>query len=206
MYIGNYIKDLPTLDAVAQALEEAARSSMTFDFFTFSGNGEPTLHPHFAELVDEVVRIRDAYRPEVRVALLSNSSGLLNKDVRESISKIDIPVFKLDAGSENKFKLINRPADVVNFTAVLDCLTALEDICIQTLFLRGTPSNVGEEDIISFFQQISRIQPKEVHIYSIDRPVPNRRISLVSPDELEEIARRGQKETGVKIKPFFLDK
>ena len=206
MNTSEYIEDLPTFDRVVQAVDEAVKSSLRFDFLTFSGNGEPTLHPRFAEIVAEVVRIRNQYRPEVKVALLSNSSGLLRKEVRESVPKIDIPFFKLDAGSENKFKLINRPAQGVKFAELLDCLDSLEDIYIQSLFIEGNPSNVGAGDIISYFQQISRIQPKEAHIYSIDRPVPYKEISLVSPKRLKEIAQRGQKETGVKIKYFFIDK
>jgi wyosine [tRNA(Phe)-imidazoG37] synthetase (radical SAM superfamily) len=204
MDISKFLGDLPAFDKVVAAVEQAVNSSVQFDFLTFSGNGEPTLYPRFAELVDEVVRIRNTYRPEVKVALLSNSSGLLYKQVRESVSRIDIPVFKLDAGTENKFKLINKPAMGVKFAELLDCLVSLEDIYIQTLFIQGTPSNVTEEDLASYFQQISRIQPKEAHIYSIDRPVPNESISLVSPDKLEEIARQGQQETGVRIKPFYL--
>jgi wyosine [tRNA(Phe)-imidazoG37] synthetase (radical SAM superfamily) len=203
--ISQCLKDLPTFDDVVKAVEEAARSSMQFNFLTFSGNGEPTLHPEFAPLVEEVVRIRDAYRPEVKIALLSNSSGLSHRQVRESISEIDIPVFKLDAGSEKIFRAINRPAEGVDFAEVLDSLSSLNDIYIQTLFIQGTPSNATEEEIARYFQQIRRIRPKEVHIYSIDRPVPNKSISLVSPEVLEGIARQGQRETGVRIRPFYVD-
>jgi len=205
MDITRYLRDLPTIDLVVNAVEKAAKSSMPFNFITFSGNGEPTLHPRFAALVEEVVRIRDAYRPEVKVALLSNSSGLLHKEVRESISKIDTPVFKLDAGSASKFREINRPAEGVTFAEVLDALFALENIYVQTVFIQGTPSNVTEGEITSYFRLISRIQPKEAHIYSIDRPVPLESISLVSPERLEEIARQGRRKTGVRIKPFYVN-
>ncbi len=205
MDISESFIDLPALDTVVKAVEQAANSSMQFDFLTFSGNGEPTLYPRFAELVDEVVRIRDTYRPEVKVALLSNSSGLLLKEVRESVSKIDTPVFKLDAGSENKFREINRPAKEVSFAEVLDHLASLDDIYIQTVFIQGKPTNEADEDIISYLRQINRIQPRESHIYSIDRPVPYKTISLVSPKRLKAIAQQGQKKTGVRIIPFYAD-
>ncbi|MEW6455383.1 MAG: radical SAM protein [Acidobacteriota bacterium] len=199
-----YIKDLPPLDKVVKAVGQAAKSSIKFDFLTFSGNGEPTLYPMFAELVDEVVRIRNRYRPKVKLALLSNSTGLAYKKVRESIPKIDLPVFKLDVGTEKKFKLINRPAKGVNLAELLDFISSLEDFFIQTVLIEGTPSNVTKEDLAAYFQQISQIRPKEVHIYSIDRPVPNTRLALVPPKRLEEIALQGQKETGVRIRAFYL--
>lgn len=197
------LSDLPSLDDVVRAVVQAARSALDFDYLTFSGNGEPTLHPQFAELVDAVVKIRDEYRPEVKIALLSNSTGLVCDSVRESLPKIDVPVFKLDVGTEEKFRLINRPARGVRFTSILELLSSLSGIYIQTVLIEGTPSNATAEDQQAYFQQIARIRPREVHIYSTDRPVPDARIALVSPQRLEEIARWGEKETGVRVRAFY---
>jgi wyosine [tRNA(Phe)-imidazoG37] synthetase (radical SAM superfamily) len=124
--------------------------------------------------------------------------------VRGIIAKIDMPVFKLDAGAEVKFKEINRPARGIDFDEIVNLLSSLQEIYIQTVLVQGTPSNVGKEDIASYFQQLSRIQPQEAQIYSIDRPVPKAQIRLVPPKRLEQIALQGQKETGVKIKSFYL--
>jgi len=204
MDLGKYVKDLPQFDDVVRAVEQAAKSSMVFDYLTFSGNGEPTLHPRFADLVDEVVRIRDLHRPRVKVALLSNSTGLVYRSVRDSIPKIDLPVFKLDSGRGGKFKAMNRPAREVHFREVLDRLMSLGNICLQTVLIDGTPSNVGKEELSAYFKHVSRIKPREVHIYSIDRPVPNSKISLISPKELEKIALQGRRETGVEIRAFYV--
>lgn len=198
-----HVKDLPLFDDVVKAVEQVLRSSMVFDYLTFSGNGEPTLYPQFAELLDEVVRMRERCRPKLKIALLSNSTGLVCKRVRDSIAKIDFPVFKLDVGTEEKFKAINRPASGVNFTEMLDLLTSLENVCVQTVLVNGTPSNVRKEELSAYFEHIGRIQPSEVHIYSIDRPVPNTEITLISPKILEEIALQAQKETGVKVTAFY---
>lgn len=203
--LGESIEDLPAFDDVVDALEQATKSSMEFDFITFSGNGEPTLYPQFAQLVDEVIRIRNTYRPEVKAVLLSNGTGLLNREVRENITKIDIPVFKLDAGTEKRFRVINRPVSGVNFAELLDILSSMEDIYLQTVMIEGNPSNVGQEDLAAYFQKIDRIQPKEVHLYSIDRPVPNSEIALVSSERLSAIALEGERKTGVRIKTFFLE-
>ena len=196
------LQDLPTVAAVVEAVESAAASPWAFDFFTFSGNGEPTLHPNFPQMVDEVVRLRDRYRPTAKVALLSNSTGLFGEEVRACISKIDLPVFKLDAGSEATFQAINRPASGMRLAQIVDLLASLEDICIQTVLVEGRPSNIGGDELEGYFHHIRRIKPREVHIYSIDRPVPKEDIFLVSPERLEEIARRGEQATGASIRPF----
>ena len=189
---------------MVKRIEIAARSALDFDYLTFSGNGEPTLHPNLAQLVDEVVRIRNQYRPEVRIALLSNSTGLVHAAVQESIRKIDFPVFKLDAGTEEKFRKVNRPAKGVDFAQIVRLLSSLENICLQTLLIEGIPSNVTEKDLEAYFQQVARIRPEEVHIYSIDRPVPDPHLVRVPPQKLQEIARRGEEETGVRIRAFWM--
>jgi wyosine [tRNA(Phe)-imidazoG37] synthetase (radical SAM superfamily) len=196
------LQDLPTVAAVAQAVEPVAASPLAFDFFTFSGNGEPTLHPNFPHVVDEVVRLRNRYRPSTRIALLSNSTGLFREEVRACIPKIDLPVFKLDAGSEETFQAMNRPAPGIRLARIVDLLASLEDICVQTVLVEGRPSNVGDDELEAYFHQIRRIKPREVHIYSIDRPVPKEDIFLVSPERLKEIAGRGEQATGTSIRPF----
>jgi wyosine [tRNA(Phe)-imidazoG37] synthetase (radical SAM superfamily) len=182
-----YDSELPTCGDVAKELEQALQSSMELDLVTFSGNGEPTLHPEFAELVEAVVGLRDKYRPEAKVALLSNSTGLFRSDVVESIESIDLPVLKLDVGSERMFRAINRPATGIDFEQIVDKLSALDDIYIQSVFVNGELSNSGLSDLEDYVDRLMMIKPKEVHLYSIDRPASNTRISLVSPEGLEKI-------------------
>ena len=90
------------------------------------------------------------------------------------------------------------------FSRIIDSPCSAKRVYIQTLLIEGNPSNVTEDDLEAYLQKISFIQPEEVHIYSIDRPVPKRAISLVSKDRLGEIADWGKKETGIEFKPFYL--
>jgi len=201
---GDCLNDFPSIDKVITHVEDAFKSSMEFDFLTLSGNGEPTLYPWFAELVDKLVEIRNRFGSEVKITLLSNSTGLLNHEVRNSISKLDFPFLKLDAGTAETFRDINDPVGGVDFATILDQIASLKNIFIQTMLVEGSRSNVTEKDLSAYFRQINRIRPKEVHIYSIDRPVPEKSISLVGPDRLKEIALQGQKKTGVPFKAFLL--
>jgi wyosine [tRNA(Phe)-imidazoG37] synthetase (radical SAM superfamily) len=199
-----YAKDLPDFDNVLEAVSQALRSSIGFDYLTFSGNGEPTLYPQFRELVQAIQELRKKYRPKVKIALLSNSTGLIHESVRQSIHDIDMPVLKLDTGNEDKFKAVNRPAHDVVFSDIVDLLASLENIYIQTIFLDGDPSNINKADIEEYYEKIALINPRAVHIYSIDRPVSYTGIKRVLPDKLEHIARFGKKRTGVLIEPFYV--
>jgi wyosine [tRNA(Phe)-imidazoG37] synthetase (radical SAM superfamily) len=200
--ISRYNVELPAFDDVVEAVEQAMKSDLSFEQVTFSGNGEPTLYPRFGDLVDKVVELRDQHRPGVRVALLSNSTGLMLDGVTRALPKIDVAVLKLDAGTERTFKAINRPAKGVEFETIIERLAGLRGFCLQTVLIDGTPSNTSEDELAAYFARLKLIRPKEVHLYSIDRPVPHERIALVPPGRLREIAGRATAETGVVVKAF----
>jgi len=202
--MNRYKKDLPSVEQVLGEVERAMKSTIDYAYITFSGNGEPTLHPDFGEIVTGIADLKNRHRPNVKVALLSNSSGLYREEVKKSISQIDLPVFKLDAGDEDTFTKINRPARAVDFHKIVQSLQAVKGIYIQTVLMAGTPSNVGEHTLAAYFRTVARINPREVQIYSLDRPVSNKHIERVLPAQLEEIAMKGKKETGVDFKPFYL--
>ena len=202
--MGPFIADLPDFDRVIKEVDDILKSKEEFDYLTFSGNGEPTLYPKFTELAAEIARLRDHYRPSVKIALLSNSTGLIHAGVRQAVDRIDMPVFKLDAGSKEKFKSINRPAKGIGFEKIVDQLAALGGIVLQTVFLDGTPGNIGDSDIKTYFEKVKHIKPRAVHIYSIDRPVPNPDIKRVQPGKLKEIARYGKEKTGVRVIAFYI--
>ena len=145
--MGKAAAKLPSTDTVVAALEDALRSSMELDLITFSGNGEPTLYPDFARLADAVVGLRDRYRPSADVALLSNATGLVKQDVRDAIAGIDLPVLKLDAGTARTFRAVNRPAKGISYEDIVELLTSLDDIYVQTVLVDGSPSNCGPEEI-----------------------------------------------------------
>jgi wyosine [tRNA(Phe)-imidazoG37] synthetase (radical SAM superfamily) len=198
-----YRKDLPARKDVYTAVEKSLQSSLGFDYITFSGNGEPSLHPDFPDIVDDVIALRDRYRPEAKTGLLSNSTGLVHEPVRKAASKIDFPMFKLDAGTEQTFTAINRPAKGVEFGAIVHNLVSMSNILIQSVLVDGDPSNITEDELDAYFELLRLIKPREVHVYSIDRPVPKMDIKLVPPEDLDRIAEEGRKRTGIPIIAFY---
>ena len=194
--------ELPTVEQVVHDLERALPAAGELDLITFSGNGEPTLHPDFPALVDEVRRLRDRLAPRARTALLSNSTGLLRPEVRAALPRLDLPILKLDAGTEATFLAVNRPAPGVDFAELTRLLAAQEGICLQTVLLDGEPANTAEEELAATFELVARIRPREVHLHSIDRPTAVGTLRLVPRSRLEELAARGERETGVPFRAF----
>ena len=193
---------LPTVVDLEKALLAAfSNIKEEFNYITFSGNGEPTLHPDFAEMVDMVIALRDKYYPQVRTALLSNGTMLGKKAVFEAVRKIDCPIIKLDAGTAELFSTINRPAAGIELDAIVEKLTQLNHpgLKIQALFLGGDKLNCSDKNLRRWVQLLKRMNPTEVQIYSLDRPSALNDTIKVPRSILRHIAERTRILTGVPV-------
>lgn len=177
-------------------LLELAAEDYLPDALTFAGNGEPTLHPDFAGIVDDTVELRDRLTPEARVSVLSNASMLHDPGVFAALQRIDNNILKLDAGTTGMLDLINNPVEPVRFDELIRNLEKFNgNLIIQSMFLRGhfkghavdntTPGEVGR-----WIGHLERIRPKMVMIYPIARETPVHNIEKITPPELEHIAAR----------------
>ncbi len=195
---------LPRPDEVEQALSAALRKYPGVSYITFSGNGEATMHPQFTEVVDVVVSCRDRMSRESETAILSNSTGLLFPAAKEAILKLDAPFMKLDAGSRRLFQRINRADKSIEFDDIVQALIEFDhpNLVIQAIFFDGDPSNLVDRNVENWASLIGEIRPREVHIYTTERPVAESKIEPISLGRLNEIADRAQTISGVRVVPF----
>jgi wyosine [tRNA(Phe)-imidazoG37] synthetase (radical SAM superfamily) len=200
--VSNRFSDFPSPDEFTQALETALRSKVVIDNVTFSGNGEPTLHPQFEKLVDIARQLRDRYRPESKLGILSNSSTASLKDVARALNKLDFCILKLDAGNEEIFQKLNRPCPSVYYETIVSRLKSLTNVILQTMFIDGEIQNSGEREIEGWMKKINEIRPLTVQIYSLHRPSADSSLSIVPPKRLREIAKLTENITGVPIVVF----
>lgn len=165
------------------------------DVITFSGNGEPTLHPQFAEIIDDTIALRDKYFPQVKISVLCNSTRLGDEPVVAALRKVDNNILKLDSAITSTMRLIDQPASP-SFTSegVIEQIAQFSGQCVvQTMFLRGEHDgkkidNTTPEEIEALIEAYRRISPRQVMIYSIDRKTPEQRLEKVLREELEAIA------------------
>lgn len=182
---------LPTVAEVLAALENSLNSLVEPPaFLTFSGNGEPTLHPRFGEIVDGVRALRDRLAPGVPVAVLSNGSRLHDPGVRAALLRLDVRIMKLDAGNEETFRRFNRPLRGISLLQVLDGLRALATFTLQTLFADGPDGNTNPRDIRDWVDTVVDLAPDGVQLYTLDRGYPSERIGPVGARLLATISER----------------
>lgn len=192
---------LPTPEQTEHDLREKLRGMRergeSLDVITFSGNGEPTLHPHFAEIIDDTIAIRDKHFPEAKVSVLSNSTQLHRPDVCEALRRVDNNILKLDSALEKSMRLIDRPV-AKDFTVgkVVEQLKQFEgQAIIQTMFLRGEHSgepvdNTVDAEVNALIEVYKAIRPREVMIYSLDRSTPEENLNKVPKEELLAIGEK----------------
>lgn len=200
----------PSRGRVARLLESRLKNMSEagepLDVITFSGNGEPTLHPEFAGVIDDTLRIRDRYYPSARVSVLSNSTRLDRPEVCEALRKVDNNILKLDSALPDTMRVLDRPGSP-SFTPakVIPQLAQFGSDCIiQTMFLRGEHERVRIDntlpaEIDALIEAYRTIRPSEIMIYSIDRRTPVEGLEKVSAEELAMIARRIEAETGIPV-------
>ena len=181
-------ESLPTPDEVFDAVEKALQKPRSMDYLTFSGNGEPTIHPDFLEIVKGVRTLLAKYRPDAKLALLSNSTMVSSPEVQEAIRLINTPMMKLDAGDEITFRAINQPVEGLNLDEITMGLREIPHLMIQSVLVDGKVSNVRGAAYQAWKNLLVDLQPQTIHIYSTERPTMRGDVERVSPKRLSEIA------------------
>ena len=187
---------LPTREQVYKALSTQLSSlKIQPDVITFSGNGEPTMHPDFLRIIQDTCTLRDQYCPSAKVSVLSNSTQLGRKDVVEALLLCDNRILKLDSAIDTTMQLIDKPVNQhLTVAQIVQWLSLFEgNFTLQTCFLRGEYEgrlidNTTREELDAWYQAVNILHPKQVMIYVIDRATPLQTLSKVPAEEMEAIA------------------
>ena len=194
-------KGLPTREEVYEALEKRLAAmhekGERLDVITFAGNGEPTLHPQFAAIIDDTMVLRNIYYPDAKVSVLSNATRIDRPDVFDALNKVDNNILKLDSCFDETVRLIDVPASAsFSVEKLIKGLCRFKgNLIVQTLFLQGEHNgkiidNTTEKELLPWLEALRRIAPQEVMIYTIDRETPEKALRKAAPEKLDEIARR----------------
>ena len=188
-------RKLPTREEVRIALEARLKEGLQLDVITFSGNGEPTLHPDFLSIIEDTCELRDQYCPNAKVSVLSNSTQLGRPDVVQALKLCDNRILKLDAATDTMMHRIDLPVNKdLTVAQIMEWLVQFDgDFTLQTCFLRGEHNgelidNTTPEELEAWYQAVDQLHPNQIMIYVIDRKTPEENLSKISREEMEAIA------------------
>jgi wyosine [tRNA(Phe)-imidazoG37] synthetase (radical SAM superfamily) len=197
-------RDFPWTRDVLRAIEAAWRRYPNPDYFTFSGNGEPTLHPAFPDVAAAVRCLRDELDPDVKLALFSNATTVHLPRVRQALLLFDAPILKLDAGDPETLARINRPAPGVELACIVEGLKGVPNLIIQSVLIDGQVSNIRGKAFEAWVEALADIRPARVQIYSTDYPVPEAGVERVPPYVLRRIAGEVERRAGVRVDAYWV--
>lgn len=193
------------ITALDNKLSDMRSKGEKFDVITFAGNGEPTLHPEFDEIIDHTIEIRNKYYPEVKISVLSNAMHIAKDKVFNALKKVDNNILKLDSALIDTAKLIDRPnSPSYSIEKQIELFKKFEgNFILQTMFLKGEIDeqyidNTTEIEIKAWLEVIEQTKPREVMIYTIDRETPCKTLEKISIDKLKTIGKQVEN-MGVKI-------
>lgn len=191
---------LPTVDEVVEGLQnklqKLRQEGVVPDVLTFAGNGEPTLHPHFPEIVDRIREVRDNACPSAKMSILSNATQIRRPEIREALLRFDNNILKLDTVNSDYIKNVDRPQGNYDIEEQIECLALFQGKCIiQTMLMRGEYEghdldNTTEQYVVPYLEALARIKPHAVMLYTLDRETPVKGLLKADPTAMECIAGR----------------
>ncbi len=186
-------RHIPSADDLRAALEgklsECKAAGTPIDSITFSGDGEPTLNPDFAKIIDITLELRDKYYPDSKISVLSNATRVCRDDVFEALRKVDNPIMKLDAPTGELAAKINQPQGEYNVDDIVRDLGKFHgDFILQTMFLRSGNFDTSSPEVLGPWMDIVRkLRPREIMAYTLDREAPQAGLRKFTPEEMRSL-------------------
>ena len=183
-------------DMLAATLNRMSDEGRLPDVITFAGNGEPTMHPDFEQIIDDTIALRDALCPSAKVSVLSNATQLHREDVCRALRRVDNNILKLDSAFDTTARLMNNPAANYSVAATVERMKHFSgEFILQTMFLRGEyqgqrVDNTTPEEVEAWLRRVEECAPRQVMVYSLDRDTPCKTLEKVAREELMQIAER----------------
>ena len=169
-------------------LEHLRRQEVKVDSITFSGDGEPTLNPEFPQIIDDTLALRDELAATAKVSVLSNATRVHLSEVFKALCKVDNPIMKIDAPTNELIARINKPAPGYDIARVVEALKQFKgNFILQTCMLRSKEYDFDSsrpEVLDGWMEIVRQLRPREIMVYTIDRPTPAQGLEKFTVEEM----------------------
>jgi len=177
-----YVSARFILRDVEQSLREWGEK---IDYTAISGSGEPTLNTAIGEVIQGIKKLTT-----IPVAVITNSSLLHLKEVRQALRAADVVMPSLDAVTPSVFQTVNRPLPSLKIDQIIQGLAAFRQeykgqIWLEILLCRGV--NDAGEEIGRIREAIRIIRPDKVQLNTVVRPGVEDYAAALPPDRMEQI-------------------
>ena len=179
--------DSTPADTILYDLKNALTQHPNIDVITLTANGEPTMYPYLDALIDAI----DTLKKEKQTLILSNSACLSDPIIFQALLKLDQVKLSLDAATNEVFHKIDRPAEGIEISTIIDAIQRFSNaysgkLFIEILLVRGV--NDTTQEVLALNMALQDIQCERIDIGTVDRP-PAYTVQGLEYSELYELSR-----------------
>ncbi|MEZ5404681.1 MAG: radical SAM protein [Verrucomicrobiia bacterium] len=198
----------------SEPFSSAPQSWRRLNDIAFSGDGEPTTYPNFDQAVEIAWKtLKKFHLSDVKLVLITDAACLDRPVVKQGIQRMTQGPHeiwaKLDAGTPTYYKIVNRTA--IPLERIIKNITETArqfPVWIQTLFLRIHGEPPSHKEVLAYINQLITIQKDGgkilgIQIYTVARSTPETWATALTNEELDAIALRVEKESGLKVERFY---
>ena len=154
-------------NAVERRIQAVRNAGESIDYLTFVPDGEPTLDVSLGETIDRLGRF------DVDIAVLTNGSLLWKPAVRDGLADVDWISVKVDAGTADVWRRIDRPHESLSFERVIQGIESFAEsfsgtLTTETMLVDGI--NSDETRLRSTASLVADLSPDTAFLAVPTRP------------------------------------
>lgn len=158
------------VEALMKSLQTEINAGRKVENICFAGTGEPSLHPKFPEIMEDVVLIRNLLTPDTHISLVTNAKGIQRSEVMKAMMKVNHFIFKYDPHEQemDDNSLISR---ISQLKSHLKGEFSIQSIFYDEHYRGNGKGNARAEQVARWATQIARLNPIEVVLYEANGDV-----------------------------------
>lgn len=145
---------------------------------------DPTLHPSFLEITENVRDLRNKWYPKAKLVLMTNEPNLDEYRVRHAMGIYDLPTVRLEWGTTKSFTAMTGRKST-ELAGMVKHLASLEKVVVRASFQRGKNDNSTDSEVRGWLKRIEEVKPTEIQISNLLTPVTGQK--AVTPTRMKQI-------------------
>ncbi len=196
------------------AFADVPDSLRTIKDIALSGDGEPTTCKKFSQCVEIVAQLKnEAGLEATKIILITDACYLTQPEVETGLRILDENNgeiwAKLDAGTEEYYRRVNRPNYPLSHVMTnIIAAARVRPVAIQSLFMRLSGEPPDEEELFAFVDRLREITEaggriSYVQVYTIARRPAESFVTPLTNDEVDRIVELVREKRGLRVEAYY---